>query len=166
MSLTALFIFHFIADWVLQSAEMGREKSNKFTVLLQHVGIQFATFFLCGLLLFTPSESLAIATANALVHGVIDWYIWRLYKLSVFYRRKDIIPAEKYEEWGYSPEKLSLADYKQMIKSKDFSNDTEEMKYLKTEFKFWEDHWFGMTLGLDQMLHAITLSAIYLLMVA
>lgn len=114
---------------------------------------------------FTPWQSLAVSTTNALIHGVIDWYIWRGYKLSVFYRRDKLIPKEKYDEWGYKPEDLTLADYKEMIKSKDFSEDTEEMLYLKTEFKFWEDHWFGMTLGFDQLLHAITIAAIYLLMV-
>lgn len=165
MSLIGLFIFHFLADWVLQSVEMGRQKSNKFDVLLKHVGIHFIVFFLGGLLFFSPLLSLGVAFVNAVVHGVIDWYIWRGYKLSVFYRRHKLIPAEKYEEWGTKPQELSLKDYKDMIQNKDFTEDTEEMTYLKTEFKFWEDHWFSMTLGFDQLLHALTIAAIYLLMV-
>lgn len=165
MSLIGLFIFHFLADWVLQSVEMGRQKSNKFNVLLQHIGVHFLVFFFGGLLFFSPWLSLAVSSVNALIHGVIDWYIWRGYKLSVFFRRKKLIPQEKYDEWGYSPEDLTLEDYKEMIKNKDFTQDTEEMKYLKSEFKFWEDHWFSMTLGFDQLLHCITIAAIYLLMV-
>ena len=30
------FVLHFVADWALQSKEMGRQKSNNFFVLLQH----------------------------------------------------------------------------------------------------------------------------------
>lgn len=152
------FVLHFVADWALQSKEMGREKSNKFLVLLQHAGVHLVVFFFGALIFLNPAQALMFSAANAAVHGIIDWYLWRFYKLSVFYRRDQLIPREKYEEWGVEPEELSLKDYKEMIKNKDFTKDTEEMKYLKTEFKFWDDYWFGFTLGFDQMLHAVHIS--------
>lgn len=63
------------------------------------------------------------ALANAAIHGVIDWNIWRLYKLSVIKR----FPGLKEGD----------------------------------EYKYWEDHWFYSTIGLDQLLHILTIITIF-----
>lgn len=165
LKIAHIFLLHFIADWALQSKEMSRQKSNKLTVLIQHVSIHLVVFFFGCLLIMSPANALMFALVNAVVHGVIDWYLWRGYKLSVFFRREQLIPKEKYEEWGIKPQELTLKDYKEMIKSQDFESGTEEMKYLKTEFKFWDDYWFGFMLGLDQLLHAATLAMVIALFI-
>ena len=36
-----LLVLHFVADFLLQSREMGKNKSSKFSVLLAHLAIQY-----------------------------------------------------------------------------------------------------------------------------
>lgn len=79
-----LICLHFIADFILQSREMGKKKSQKFNWLVKHLCIQF--------LIFYPFTSLQFSFVNALIHGIIDWYIWKAYKYSVVKR----FPLEKY----------------------------------------------------------------------
>jgi len=153
-----IFILHFIADWALQSKEMSKEKSNKVLVLLQHAGIHLVVFFFGTLIILNPAQALMFSACNAAVHAIIDWYLWRTYKVSVFYRRHRLIPKEKYAEWNMTPKEMTLSDYKEMMKNQDLTQDTEEMAYLKTEFKYWDDYWFGFMLGFDQLLHAITIA--------
>lgn len=160
LKIAYVFFLHFMADWALQSKEMGRQKSNKFTVLLAHAGIHFLVFFFGGLLIFNPMNALLFSAANAAVHGLVDWYLWRFYKISVYFRRHKLIPAEKYEEWGITPKDMSYQEYKQAFKDQANIPDTEEMDYLRNEFKFWDDYWFGFMLGFDQLLHAATLAMI------
>lgn len=136
--LAYMMVIHFVADFLLQSRDMGKNKSTKVVVLLQHLAIQFG----CFLLLLSPFVGFEVAFAfsllNAIVHGVIDWNIWRLYKLSAYVR----IKAE--------------ADR--------FSVSEEEKKAWMAEsaknWQFWEDHWFFATIGLDQLLHTLTIIAL------
>jgi len=165
LKIAYVFVLHFVADWALQSKEMSRQKSNKLLVLLQHAGVHLVVFFFGALILLNPAQALMFSAANAAVHAIIDWYLWRIYKLSVFYRRHKLIPAEKYEEWGITPKELDYKEYVEMLKNKDFSQDTDEMKYLKTEFKFWDDYWFGFMLGFDQLLHAMTIAIVIALFI-
>ena len=160
LKIAYVFLLHFIADWALQPKEMSRQKSNKFLVLLQHAGVHLVVFFFGALIILNPAQALMFSAANAAVHAIIDWYLWRVYKLSVFYRREKLIPAEKYIEWGITPKELDYDDYKEMLKNQDFTKDTPEMKYLKEDFKFWDDYWFGFMLGFDQFLHAATLAMV------
>ena len=88
--LVSLFFLHFVADFLLQSRKMGKEKSEKFPVLLQHLSIQFIVFSV-----FT--FNLKFALLNTLVHGIIDWNIWKFYKYTVYFRDKT---ATK-ETWKY-----------------------------------------------------------------
>lgn len=157
LKLAYIFLLHFLADWAFQSKYMSRNKSNKLSVLLQHAMIHLMVFFFGCMLFMTPANALLFAFLNASVHAVIDWYLWRFYKVSVYYRRHKLIPEEKYKEWGVSCDDMSLKEFWTMIKSKDLDKDTEEMKYLKNEFKYWDDYWFGFMLGFDQMAHAVTI---------
>jgi hypothetical protein len=116
-----LFVLHFIADFLLQSREMGKKKSVEFNWLAKHLAIQFA-IFLVGLSIFNVECTVEFAGLNAIIHGIIDWNIWKLYKVSVYLRDKTATP----ETW-----------------------------------KYWDDHWFYATIGLDQLLHAITLIGLY-----
>lgn len=126
LTLALLFLAHFIADFLLQPRWMGTQKSSKLHVLFLHCMIQLLTVF--AFLQFGAGTKLAAqaALANTVVHGVIDWYIWNVYKFSVVVRNPDTHPDE-----------------------------------LKKEWKYWDDHWFYATIGFDQMLHSLTLIAVY-----
>lgn len=128
--LPIVMTLHFIADFILQSRDMGKRKSENMLVLAQHLIIQFVVLFIGVYLTFMfkqPLMAFKASFVNALVHGVIDWNIWRLYKGYVLYRVKN----------------------KTLIVS-----DT-------TKFEYWNDHAFYMTIGLDQLLHCLTLIFIY-----
>ena len=123
-----LYILHFIADFILQSREMGQKKSTEFKWLAKHLGIQFIIFFI-GLIFFDPIYAFIFATINSFFHGIIDWNIWKFYKLSVYYRIK------KDPEHNLLPENKSELE----------------------KWQYWKDHLFYTTIGFDQMLHMITL---------
>ena len=131
-------ILHFIADFLLQSREMGKKKSSEPFWLAFHLWIQF-NVFTAGLVFLTdPKTAIMFSLANAAIHGVIDWNIWRLYKLSAHLRIK-----KKSEQFNRSPE-VAAAHYEMGVKN----------------WKYWEDHWFYATIGLDQLLHAATIIAL------
>lgn len=134
MELVYLLLLHFVADFLLQNREMGQKKSEDFKWLFYHISIQFIIFAVGGFLVFENPFPFAIL--NALVHGLIDWNIWKLYKMSVYVRTTE----EREEHKG------SLEDW---------------MKHLKSTWKYWEDHWFYATIGFDQLLHTITIVLLY-----
>ncbi len=142
--MVTLFVLHFLADFILQSREMGKKKSVEFLWLLKHLFIQYAVFRI-GLSFMGMEDSRLFALFNALIHGVIDWNIWKLYKLSVHYRITRRLKG--LGVYGTNP-KESLA-YK--------------ITYEKSceQWEYWEDHLFYTTIGFDQMLHAITLYALW-----
>jgi len=123
--LIGALVTHFVADFILQSRKMGKEKSSKFTVLLHHLAIQAVGFLWLGW---------KFALLNAAIHGVVDWHIWRLYKLLVINRTKEADGAHPlWDEY--------IRDNKTHVK----------------EWKFWDDHWFYTTIGFDQLLHIGTI---------
>lgn len=119
--LGCLFIFHYIADFVLQSREMGTKKSQDLNWLGGHLFVQFWVFFF-GLMYQFHINAFYFASINMLIHGVIDWYIWRGYKYTVYYRLKRDNKLDTAAQWQY-----------------------------------WQDHLFYTTIGLDQLLHGLTL---------
>lgn len=132
-----LFLLHFIADFLLQPRKMGKNKSSNYYWLFGHLCIQFFVF-----LLFTNFK---LALLNTLIHGIIDKNIWNLYKLIVKYKIKGEMKAEGFGTKTNRPFYNNKEKYDNVFK-------------IKSEyFKFWEDHWFYATIGLDQFLHAITL---------
>lgn len=132
MSATILvyaFFLHFVADFLLQSREMGKNKSSQFKVLVQHLLIQFWVVGL-GLYPFVGTQAAArIALINTIVHGVIDWNIWRGYKALVLKR----LSSYAVQDFGHP------------------------LQGRGNEWHYWEDHWFYATIGLDQFLHMATL---------
>ena len=116
-----LFFLHFIADFVLQSREMGKKKSSEAKWLLSHLAIQF--------LVFIPFTNWKFALVNTIIHGFIDSNIWNGYKALAFWRIKQ------------NPQHPLL------ILNDDFQD----------RWKYWDDHLFYTFIGLDQMLHGLTL---------
>lgn len=106
-------LIHFVADFVLQSRAMGKGKSNNILWLLAHLAIQYGAFY------YFFGHNFALA--NAVIHGMIDWNIWKLYKWSVKLRNP----------------RMSIEDAQ--------------------DYRYWDDHLFYTTIGLDQMLHMGTL---------
>jgi hypothetical protein len=136
VTICSLVVLHFIADFVFQSRKMGREKSERFKVLLDHIFVQLIIFEFGLLLLgFTWHQATVFGLLNALVHGLIDWNVWRLYKCWV------------------------IASYVQPVRDAGYKK--EEIFPLAKEralsHKYWEDHTFYLTIGFDQLLHALTL---------
>lgn len=130
LSVIVLFFLHFIADFILQSREMGKNKSSHFPTLVKHCFIQLAVFLIGGaawLSYLNPGAPFYIilivagkfALVNAIIHGVIDWNIWKGYKYFATKRAAKLAVPESYA--------------------------------------YWEDHWFYTTIGLDQFLHAATI---------
>ena len=102
-----LFILHFIADFLLQSRQIATKKSENFRYLSEHCLILLFTFVLgIGWI----SNGVLLSLTNMIVHGIIDWNIWRVYK--------------KGKSW---------------------------------DFEYWKDATFYTIIGLDQLLHGLTL---------
>ncbi len=133
--LAKLFVLHFIADFILQPREMGKKKSTEWRWLAAHLSIQFVIFLFVGW---------KFALENAIIHGVIDWNVWRLYKL---YAHMSI---EKSVSVEYCAKLLD-----------DHMMTQEERKTLYDSkvigWQYWEDHLFYTTIGFDQLLHMLTL---------
>lgn len=126
---------HFVADFLLQSREMGKKKSQEFHWLLQHLIIQFFIMYMGCLFVMEPHIAFRLSLLNAVIHGVVDWNIWRGYKYFVFRRLK-----KETEQFG--------------------STEQEKAAWIVESGKnwqYWEDHWFYTTIGFDQLLHGVTL---------
>ena len=88
--LVYLFVIHFIADFLWQSRWMATNKSSNLQALSYHIAIIFLAFF--GGSLIAGANLLAAATfsfANAAIHALIDWNIWRGYKWYVLRKFTD-----------------------------------------------------------------------------
>ena len=126
-----LIVLHFIADFLLQTRDMGRLKSSRWDYLLAHISIIFIAFAI----FYGPM----FAFWNALFHAIIDRNVWNLYKYSAYFRIRKIV-AKKFGSWTQPPEK-----------------DPNILAEI-ANWKFWEDKVFFDTIGFDQMLHGVTLA--------
>lgn len=134
-----LMVLHFVGDFLLQSREMGKNKSSQLVWLVRHCFIILAVMYaglvpwlLSGLL--AGPKYLLFPLLNMLVHGVIDKNIWNFYKASVTYRIKQ------------NPSVVETVDG--LVLAQDAKN---------VKWEYWEDHLFYVTIGFDQLLHAATI---------
>ncbi len=105
-SLVMLSVFHVVFDFFLQDRETATNKSSKFSYLLGHlfyiyVGLSFYAV-ICGD--YSVSQGFYFALGNSVLHGLIDWNIWKLYKFSVLKRFPSAGLDFKYYEdsWFYN----------------------------------------------------------------
>lgn len=148
MLLAWMFVLHFVADFIFQSREMGQKKSSEWTWLAKHLMIQHAVFLVFLAPFVGIKLALIFATVNALIHGLIDWNIWRLYKLSAHIRiKKDIAVLDK----------IMVKD--PMIDHEGLMEEAYQDKVKN--WKYWEDHLFYTTIGFDQLLHGLTLILLF-----
>ena len=96
--LVALFATHAVADFFLQSRSMAENKSKDSYVLFQHMGVHYLAFLLMGWTLGLEAKwYMNLALYNALIHGSIDWFLWRGFKRTVEYRYGHL--ADTYYEY-------------------------------------------------------------------
>jgi len=126
-----MFFLHFLADFVLQPREMGRQKSSNMKYLSAHIAIQIAVFLLGLWPIIGFKMALMMALGNGAIHGVIDALIWKGYAYSVWMRRRHT---------GCT------------------------VRQLKLSWKYWDDHYFYLTIGLDQFLHMSTIVLVWSLL--
>ena len=135
MRLLLLLATHFLSDFLLQPRAMAKGKSEKLPWLAGHLLITYLCFMWVGPI---------FAMINMLVHGVIDWYIWRGYKKIALWRGN----------------RQALAAFKPDPNDHPAVQGAKLEKH-KTEwlggFKYWEDSLFYDTIGFDQLLHISTL---------
>ena len=135
-------VLHFVADFLLQSREMGKKKSSEWKWLGKHLAIQYIVFSI-GLTAtgYYHQNSFNFVLLNTLIHGVIDWNIWKLYKISAGYRiKKELLKAGGF-----------------------FDKEKEKAAILEASktWQYWEDHWFYATIGFDQLLHMSTIVVLW-----
>jgi hypothetical protein len=143
--IVVLLLLHFIADFPLQSREMGKKKSQESMWLLQHLIIQFFVVYMGSLFIMDAHIAFRLALLNAIVHGIIDWNIWRGYKYSVKYR---LLKTKREDVTYASPTEWDMAT---------MGTEEQYLTIAGRNWKYWEDHMFYTTIGFDQMLHGITL---------
>ena len=138
--LIIMFIAHFVADFLMQDRETAKNKSTQFRYLFKHL-MDIYSVFLLSLLYFTGIYlAVKLAFCNMIIHGMIDWNIWRGYKWSVVRRITKSIKGPLFV--------YNLTDNK--FESHAFQDALKNWKY-------WEDHWFYATIGFDQLLHGLTI---------
>lgn len=94
-----LFSFHFIFDFLLQSRTTAKNKSSNMRYLLGHLFCIMFGILLAGMFFesMTPSQVFKFALINTILHGLIDWNIWNVYKLTVIKRFP--VATDKFEFW-------------------------------------------------------------------
>lgn len=106
LQMITLMLAHGIFDWLLQDRETAKRKSSSFKFLLGHLFLIYNGLLLWGGLFGSLGfyNSLTFALFNTVLHGIIDWNLWKLYKLSVVRRFKDADNSFQYWEdsWFYN----------------------------------------------------------------
>ena len=106
LQIITLMFLHGLFDFLLQDRETAKKKSSNFKYLLGHLFILYH-----GLLIWSAlfgnlgfKNSLLFALTNTILHGIIDWNLWSLYKLSVVRRFKEADITFQYWEdsWFYN----------------------------------------------------------------
>jgi hypothetical protein len=122
---------------------MGQKKSENITFLLAHIFIIFLGVDLGGRRIIKKNfeKALIFSFYNAITHLVIDAIIWNFYK------------------FGHLVKLLGDDFFDYLFNN--FENLNNKVAEFKKNFKYWEDHWFYCTIGLDQLLHFSMLYLIY-----
>jgi hypothetical protein len=137
--MTLLFLAHYIADFLLQSREMGQKKSKDYVYLFAHTWIIFSVISLAALCVFDTFESaIKFSFWNAILHMAIDAISWRAYGYCLMGRK-----------FGF-----------ETIKDPSF-NFKEKAAEVASKTDFLKDEWFMRTLGADQIAHMIVLYELY-----
>lgn len=97
-----LLVSHVIFDFLLQSRTTAKNKSSNIKYLFGHLFTIMFGIMLTGLFFKSMSQTnlFLFALSNTIVHGIIDWNIWNLYKYSVVKRFPEVADGKiKFEYW-------------------------------------------------------------------
>ena len=99
-SLVLLIVIHIIFDFVLQSRTIATNKSSSIKYLIPHLVILFVglTIFIHFSGRYTYNQATVFLFGNVILHGIIDWNIWNLYKFLVIKRFPKADASYKYYE--------------------------------------------------------------------
>jgi hypothetical protein len=95
-----LMLTHVLTDWILQDRETAKNKSSNWRYLLPHLFIIYI-----GLLIWGYSNGLyfrnsfVFALLNVILHGIIDKYLWTIYKYAVVKRFPEVRNGMSFEYW-------------------------------------------------------------------
>lgn len=149
MILLTAITAHLIGDFFLQGREIAKQKSENLKALGQHV-LTVSLVMYCFIMIVSLDFYYAatFALLNGIAHGLIDWNIWKGYKAHA------IIKIKKAAQEEAKRVKLTLVGKsKSQVQGEKF----DILLKAKQNFKFWEDHWFYVTIGIDQWLHMVTI---------
>ena len=92
MGLIVLILLHYVADFAFQTNGIEKYK-NKLRYMFLHIFIVFFIFFTGMCLLGDIQDfyyNIKFSLINALLHGLVDYLMWKLYVLSIKKRKKRI----------------------------------------------------------------------------
>lgn len=152
--LIVILIAEYVGDFLLQNREMALNKSKDITVLFAHL-VQIFIMLCIGLYIaiivwFQIPAYVAIlfSLSYCLIHGIQDWYIWKGYQRIVYHRFKNKVESAKDKDGKYHHEYShnQAIQYCELFKkNKDYAED-------KVYYDF---------IGLDRLLHIITIIILY-----
>ena len=145
LPLIFILFFEYLGDFVFQSREIANNKSVDDRVLQKHLLILSSWLFVPVVIVLSQKYgaiwgvtfSFAFCSGNALIHGVIDWNIWKIYKWIVFKRIKK-----------QNPSSIECA-----------------LKEFKDDRLYADDPVFYNIIGLDRLLHVSTIIFLYFVFV-
>lgn len=144
--LMIILIGEYIGDFILQDRETALNKSKDFKYLRSHLlDIGWVMTLALVPFLFIPPYNQAITlykivafvASYMVIHGIQDWFIWSGYKALVVKRLRKSYPTMNAGEIRIWAEKFE--------EDKDYA----------------EDKLFYDTIGLDRLLHVLTLIVLY-----
>ncbi len=142
--LIMLLVAEYVGDFLLQDREMAVNKSKHIPTLLLHLLAIFICIAATGL--GFGWASVYVAGCYIVVHGIQDWFIWNGYKWSVGKRLK----KEAKEDLGTIGSE-----------GRPWYNEEERLERITKAYignnEYVDDKVFWDTVGLDRLLHIITL---------
>jgi hypothetical protein len=157
LGLVLILYVAYFADFKMQSRDIATRKSVNFEALNLHVLTIIGTLFWPCWLVFGLKYSAPIGfimamfftVINGIIHGVIDWNIWKGYKKNV---AKNIHQYFKEQSPDDIEERYpSLKDY----------TEAELRSVFMKEKMYAEDKKFYDTIGFDGYLHVATIILLY-----
>lgn len=144
LNLLGLFFLNYVADYLLQTREMGQKKSSNLVFLSAHIFVIFVVILLGSTPMFGFAQALKFSFWNAATHFFVDLVYWNLYGLIVLTREN---------EFG--------SDIGHLFKNfKHYKN-----KLIEQGYKYWEDKKFFDTIGIDCHTHLYLLVLVYFLVI-
>ena len=145
--LVLILVAEYVGDFIFQSRDMALNKSKDVKVLFQH--LSYIALMLFGVFvgmwlggLYLPFHLIILYILSyCMIHGIQDWYIWKGYAVIVSKRMEARALTRGI---GCSPERLART-IKHFVDTKEYA----------------EDKIFYDTIGLDRLLHVITLVVLW-----